>query len=77
MSDTESIGSILDARNVRVTIGEGELISDAVVILRIVNSDGDTNVRVAWSDGMDWISRRGLLEVARDVERVSGGDDNN
>lgn len=42
-------------------------------IMRDIPPEGPA-VRQVWSTGMDWISRCGLVEVARDQE-VTGPDD--
>ena len=64
----ETIGDRLDSLGVRATIPGGALISGAVVLLDVVGDDG-THVSIAWSEGMSWVTRRGLIEVARDMER--------
>jgi hypothetical protein len=70
MSERRPIGDAIDNIGVRATMSDGELLDGAVVIMRILDRDGRTRVSTAWSDGMDWIVRRGLLEVSLDVERV-------
>ena len=67
---TQPIGPVLDAQGIEIRLPEGHLVSGAVVIMRLIDSDGRAYAKQAWSDGMDWISRRGLIEVARDAERV-------
>lgn len=67
----DPIGDRLDTLGVTASLDEGDLISDVVVIMKVVNSDGKARVSTAWSDGIDWITRRGMLEVVRDVERVA------
>jgi hypothetical protein len=72
MSDERAeIGQILDAQGLRSSIRDGELIDGAVVILRIVEADGTRRVGVSWTDGLDWIVRRGLIETALDCERAT------
>lgn len=68
--ETQPVGPILDARGVAVTLPDGHLVGDAVVLMRVLSDDGSTYVKQAWTEGMDWISRRGLIEVARDAERI-------
>lgn len=57
-------GDIVDALGVKLTRPDGDLPSDAIVILRCTDADGDTVLRIGWSDGMDWITRLGMLRAA-------------
>ncbi len=73
----EPIGAMLDGLGVTAHLPEGALVSSAVVLLAAVGADGREMVKLAWSGGQSWVTRRGLLEVALDGERVppSGWDD--
>jgi hypothetical protein len=71
--DPQPIGDIVDARGVRASMHPDDLVADIVVIMRVITPDGPA-VRQVWSTGMDWISRRGLIEVARDQEVTGPGD---
>lgn len=73
MAERQPIGAIIDARGVLATIHPEDMVVDVVVIMRVMTPDGSV-VREVWSDGMDWISRRGLIEVARDQELTGPGD---
>lgn len=42
----------------------------AVVLITGVNGEGKAVLHCGWSDGMDWIARRGMLEIALDQERT-------
>lgn len=71
MSDIgEIIGQRLDTLGVTAKLRPGDLVSDALVLLQVVEPDGDIRVQVCWSDGMTWLNRRGMLEAARDAERI-------
>lgn len=71
------LGSLLAAQGMKLTLDADELVESAVLIVKVIDSDGDACIRTAWPPGMDWITRRGLIEVARDVERLPSrnGDD--
>lgn len=78
MSERRTIGTTLDAIGVKATLGPGDLVDGAVVIMRVINADGRVRHSQAWSDGLDWITRRGLLEIARDTDRqppIPDGED--
>lgn len=78
-----TIGQILDAQGMQVQLENGDLVDGAVLVSRIRRANGTTSTSVAYTDGMDFITRRGLLEIARDGERIparhssgwEGGDD--
>lgn len=48
--------------------GEGELISDVLVVTKVMTDDGQLTVRVIQSTGTDWLTRRVLLDVAYSAE---------
>lgn len=62
--DREPIGGLLDSLGVTHTTEEGELVSDAVVVLRVVDNDGDERITITWSDGLSWVTRAGMLHHA-------------
>lgn len=64
------VGHILDALGVTREPEDDELIDSALVILHTVKADGREGVALTWSDGMSWVARRGLIEIALDSERT-------
>jgi len=64
------LGSRLDALGVSQALDDGDLIEGAVVITKVLLANGDVRVALAWSDGMDFITRRGLQEIALDSDRI-------
>lgn len=74
-SDRRPIGQALDSIGVTARLDDDELIDGAIVILRVIEADGSIRHTQAWSNGLDWITRRGLVEIARDTARVSEGQE--
>lgn len=68
MGQAEPIGDLLDALGVRHSPEEGELVEGAVVLLKTVGADGRVGLRVAYSDGISWIERIGMLRVGMVVD---------
>ena len=67
----QPFGEALDMLGVTVHVAQdGFTPLDAVVIVKGVDADGDIGLKVGWPPGQDWITRRGLLEAARDIERL-------
>lgn len=59
------IGEQLDALGVRHHPDEGELVSGALVLMKVTSPDGHTYVRMANSEGLSWIDRVGMLQIAQ------------
>lgn len=74
MSAGVPIGDRIDALGVAANVQDGDLIEAAVVLLKVVDAEGCEVVRCAWSDGMSWITRRGMVETARDMEITNPED---
>lgn len=76
MSDTaERLAQIvaagnLTAPNLLEELDDGALIESVILLVKYVDKDGRVGLTAAWSEGLDWISRRGMLEAIRDTERL-------
>lgn len=66
---TQPIGDRLDGMAVTASLDESDLVAAAVVVLKVVDADGGVRLSVAWSDGMSWIERLGMLHAAELCER--------
>ena len=64
MSDTQPIGQLLDNLGVAAAIAPDDLPVAALVLLKVVDADGGVRLSLAYSDGMDWITRLGMLTAA-------------
>jgi hypothetical protein len=77
--DCKPVGDILDKLAVTVHMADDEVFLPvaAMVLIKGVDSDGKAGLRAGWTDSMDWIARRGMLEIALDQERTAPvwGDD--
>ena len=62
--NTAELGISLD-------LDDGDLISDAVLIAKVHKPDGTVVIASKATEGTDWVTRRGLVAAAADVE--SGG----
>lgn len=61
---TEPIGDLLDSLGVEHEPLDGELVAGAVVLLKVITDDGCVTLRTAYSDGMSWLERVGMLRSA-------------
>ena len=64
MSDPQPIGQLLDTLGVVSTIAPDDLPVAALVLLKVVDANGCVRLNLAYSDGMDWITRLGMLTAA-------------
>jgi hypothetical protein len=64
----QKIGQIIDALGVEAELDEGDLPTDAFVILKIVKADGTVSLSSARSESLDWITRLGMITAAHQIE---------
>ncbi|MFG3048126.1 hypothetical protein ACGFZR_24740 [Streptomyces sp. NPDC048241] len=65
------IGDLLNALGIAATVKEGELVGGAVVLLKVIDADGDVRLSLAHSDGLSWIERAGMVRIACSMEERS------
>ena len=58
---------------VKQQIDPDEKVCGAVVLLTVEEPDGHLSLRCAWSEGMTWIERIGLLRAAERAELPADG----
>jgi hypothetical protein len=68
MAEEQKIGQILDSLGVTMCLDPGDLVTDVVVIMKVVEEDGTVNIGVTKSEGTDWITKLGLLNAADRLE---------
>jgi len=64
----QPLGQILDGLGCQSALEDGDLVSAAVVVLKVVEPDGRVRLAMCWSDGLCWIDRIGMLRAAERVE---------
>lgn len=75
---SQPIGDVLAGLDMRTGLEEGELVASAIVILKVIDADGDVYLRSVWSDGLAVFERVGLLKTALEVDvqdAISGRQD--
>lgn len=65
---SEPIGNLVDSLGVTHSPDEGELVSDAIVLLKVTDPDGQLGLRFLRSEGLSWIEAIGILRVAEQTE---------
>ena len=61
MERRRELGELIDQLGVTQQIDPDEKVCGAVVLLTVEEPDGHLSLRCAWSEGMTWIERIGLL----------------
>lgn len=60
-------GEIADSLDTRLEIRDGQIVTDLVLIAKIANPDGDAEVVIGSSGGMDWITQLGIVTAAGQI----------
>lgn len=67
MSD-QKVGALLDSLGVTMDLGEDQQLVEVVVLGKVAHFDtGGTSVVLGNSEGLDWISQRGIVSAAQHV----------
>ena len=69
----QELGGLIDELGVRQHIDPDEKVCGAVVLLTVEEPDGHLSLRCAWSEGMTWIERIGILRAAERAELPADG----
>jgi hypothetical protein len=67
------LGELIDQLGVRQQLDPEENVCGAVVLLTVEEPDGHLSLRCAWSEGMTWIERIGMLRAAERAELPADG----
>ncbi|MFE9777711.1 hypothetical protein ACFYPA_06090 [Streptomyces sp. NPDC005775] len=63
----QPIGQLLDSLGVTADLDDGDLVTDALVILKVLQPDGSIALSTGATDTRDWINQTGLLRSAIDI----------
>ena len=73
VAQQRQLGELIDQLGVTQQVEQDETVCGAVVLLTVEEPDGHLSLRCAWSDGMSWIERIGLLRAAERAELPADG----
>ena len=59
-----TLGEIIDRLGVSVGLNEGDIITDAVVLVKILDKNGKPSMATVWNEGIGVFERTGLLRIA-------------
>ncbi|NEB92434.1 hypothetical protein [Streptomyces bauhiniae] len=64
----QKIGHTLDNLGVEVDLDEGDMPTDAVVLVKVIKEDGSVSMTKGRSETLDWINALGMLTAAQAIE---------
>ena len=67
------IADIVESLGVTLSVRDDDLVTDVVVIAKVVEADGSVRLALTWSEGMSWIERYGLLTAATVIDSPLNG----
>lgn len=67
-------GDPLTQLGLNLNLKDDELVSDAILIMKVHRTDGTVYVAQRVTEGTDWVTVRGLLDIAIDIESGSVED---
>lgn len=64
----QQIGQLLDTLGVTADLDQGDLVTDAHIVLKVVKADGETTLIKATSEALDWVTSIGMLTAVLAIE---------
>ncbi len=64
----QSAGQLLDALGVTIDLDDGDLPTDAFVIVKVVKADGTVSLMNGRSESLDWITALGMTTAAQQIQ---------
>lgn len=64
----QQVGQLLDALGVTVDLEQGDLPTDALVILKAIRADGSVALIKGRSESVDWVTALGMMTAAQTIE---------
>ena len=62
------VGQLIDSLGTTANLAEGDMATDALVLLKVVKAEGGVALIKAQSESLDWISSLGMLTAALEIE---------
>ncbi|MGS2645848.1 hypothetical protein [Streptosporangium sp. G12] len=69
MTASPTLGSILDGLDIPLELNDGDLVSDALVIVKVLRPDGSVSLAITSSHSTSWLDRLGLITAANEIIR--------
>lgn len=69
-----TLGQHLDALGIRANLEDGDLLVGAVVLLKVIDTDGDVALYHRTATGIGWIEKIGMLRAAEQLSIANVSD---
>lgn len=60
-------GPIVDGLGITLDLDEGSLVSDAILIAKVINPEGEPGIAISESEALDWITQYALIKAAERI----------
>ena len=80
MTEARKVGDTLDSLGVTAQLDEGDMVTNAVVLLKVVQEDGSVGLVVARDEAATWMDEFLLIKLANreadhaELSRIAGED---
>lgn len=72
MSERTPLGPIIDSLGITAGLDEHDMITDILIVAKVVNADSDLTAVGIFHNRLDWVTQLGLITAADHV--IRGGD---
>jgi hypothetical protein len=59
------VGDLIDARGVTITLEEGDIITNVILIAEVISEDNSSRIVISSGDGTDWLKEVGMISMAK------------
>ena len=63
-NEEQTLGQEVDARGIKLTLDEGDFVTNIVVVAEVVRKDGNSDIISTRSELTSWVTEVGMLTVA-------------
>ena len=68
MATKRPLGDVCDKLGVTARLADDDLVTDVYAIVKVLEPDGTSRLVFAWSDGISWVERLGMVTAAQSIE---------
>jgi hypothetical protein len=67
-TEAAPVGHHIDGLEIKATLKDGDLVASAMVLLEVIEADGSSRLVTLYPDGMSFLKRSGMLNVALNMD---------
>jgi hypothetical protein len=60
----QDIANLLAGRGATIDLNDGDIVADAVILMRVSNAEGGSSLGLATTEGTSWLDQFGLVKAA-------------